>query len=88
LRSIRKTYPFDLGTSILEGRTSFHALKGDTKENFLPIYIADCAVFIPCQIVNFRFIPAFYRVPFMFCISFVFNFFMSTYKHAHERHDN
>jgi hypothetical protein len=72
------------GTSILEGRTSFGELKKDAKTNFLPLYIADCLVFIPVQIFNFKYIPAYYRVPFMFFIAFIFNAFLSAYKHAHE----
>jgi len=60
-------------------------LKNDTKENFIPLYIADCAVFIPVQIFNFKYVSAYYRVPFMFFISFIFNIFLSAYKHAHEK---
>ena len=62
-------------------------LKGDMKENLLPLYIADCIVFIPVQIINFKYIPPYYRVPFMFCIAFIFNSFLSAYKHAHEGHE-
>jgi len=76
---------FDKGTSILEGRTSLGELKSDTKANFLPLYIADCLVFIPVQIINFRYISAYYRVPFMFFIAFIFNAFISAYKHTHEK---
>ncbi len=78
---------FDKGTSILEGRTSFSELKSDTKTNFLPLYLADCFVFIPVQIINFRYIPPYYRVPFMFFIAFIFNTFISAYKHTHEKHE-
>jgi len=76
---------FDKGTSILEGKTSLGELKSDTKANFLPLYIADCLVFIPVQIINFRYISASYRVPFMFFIAFIFNAFISAYKHTHEK---
>ncbi|CAF3531558.1 unnamed protein product [Rotaria sp. Silwood1] len=81
------TTTYIIGTSILEGRTSFNALKSDTTENFLPLYIADCVVFIPTQLINFRYISAYYRVPFMFAISFIFNAFLSAYKHTHEGHE-
>ncbi|CAF2560018.1 unnamed protein product [Rotaria sp. Silwood2] len=81
------TTTYIIGTSILEGRTSFHTLQSDTKKNFLPLYIADCVVFIPTQLVNFRYISAYYRVPFMFVISFIFNAFLSAYKHTHEGHE-
>jgi hypothetical protein len=62
-------------------------LKSDTKANFLPLYIADCAVFIPVQILNFKYISAYYRVPFMFSIAFVFNIFLSAYKHTYGAHE-
>mgnify|MGYP001951410820 CR=1 FL=1 len=71
----------------MEGRTSFGQLKSDTKANFVPLYIADCVIFIPVQLANFRYISAYYRVPFMFCISFIFNAFLSAYKHTHEGHE-
>ncbi len=73
------------GTSVLEGRTSLGELKRDIKENFLILYLADCLVFIPVQLINFKYISAYYRVPFMCFISFVFNIFLSAYKHAHEK---
>jgi protein Mpv17 len=76
---------FDKGTSILEGRTSFGELKSDTKANFIPLYIADCLVFIPVQIINFRYISPYYRVPFMFFIAFIYNAFISAYKHTDEK---
>lgn len=71
----------------MEGRTSFRELTNDVKANFLPLYLADCAVFIPIQILNFRFVPAYYRVPFMFFGAFFFNIFLSAYKHKHERQE-
>ncbi|UJR08299.1 hypothetical protein I4U23_012570 [Adineta vaga] len=78
------TITYVIGTSMLEGRTTIQELKKDAKANFLPLYIADCAIFIPVQIINFRYISPYYRIPFMFSISFVFNFFLSAYKHAHD----
>ncbi len=78
---------FDQGTSILEGRTSFSELKSDTKANFVPLYIADCMIFIPVQIINFRYVPGHYRIPFMFFIAFIFNTFLSAYKHKHQGHE-
>ncbi|CAF2174592.1 unnamed protein product [Rotaria magnacalcarata] len=80
------TVTYIMGTSILEGRTSFGQLKSDMKENFVPLYLADCVIFIPVQMINFRYIPAYYRVPFMFMVSFIFNMFLSAYKHTHEEH--
>ena len=76
------------GTSLLEGRTSLNEVKHDIRSNFIVLYLADCLVFIPVQMVNFKFISAFYRVPFMFGISFFFNLFMSAYKHAHKEEEN
>ena len=60
------------GTSVLEGRTSFEELKRDLKTNFVPLYIADCVIFIPTQMINFKYISAYYRVPFMFFVAFIF----------------
>jgi hypothetical protein len=60
-------------------------LKSDTKENFLPLYLADCIIFIPTQIINFKYIPTYYRVPFMFSVAFIFNIFLSAYKHTNEK---
>ena len=74
-----------LGTSLLEGRSSPGELRDDAKTNFLPLYLADCAVFIPVQVINFKYISAFYRVPFMFFVAFIFNGFLSAYKHAPEK---
>ncbi|CAF1137311.1 unnamed protein product [Adineta steineri] len=78
------TMTYIIGTSVLEGRTSSRELKNDIKANFLPLYIADCVIFIPVQIINFRYISKYYRVPFMFSISFVFNYFLSVYKHRRQ----
>ncbi|CAF1133237.1 unnamed protein product [Adineta steineri] len=78
------TMTYIIGTSVLEGRTSSRELKNDIKANFLPLYIADCVIFIPVQIINFRYISKYYRVPFMFSISFVFNYFLSVYKHRQQ----
>lgn len=77
------TITYIIGTSILEGRTSVRDVRSDTKKNFLPLYVADCLVFIPVQMINFKYISPFYRVPFMFVIAFVFNAFLSAFKHAH-----
>ncbi|CAF1054839.1 unnamed protein product [Rotaria sordida] len=55
------TTTYIIGTSILEGRTSLNQLKDDTKQNFIPLYIADCVVFIPTQLINFRYISAYYH---------------------------
>jgi hypothetical protein len=71
-----------LGTSILEGRISTNELTKDMKTNFLPMYLADCFVFIPVQLINFKYVSAYYRVPFMFSIAFIFNAFLSAYKHT------
>ena len=76
------TRSFHSGSSLLEGRTSFGELKHDFRSNFLPMYLADCAVFIPIQIINFKYVPAYYRVSFMFLIACIFNTFISAYKHA------
>jgi len=75
---------FDKGTSILKGQTSLCELKSDTKTTFFLLYIADCLFFIPVQIINFRYISANYRIPFMFFIAFIFNAFISAYKYTHE----
>jgi len=72
------------GTSILEGRASYREVSSDTQRNFLPLYLVDCAVYVPIQIINFKYIPAFYRVPFLSLVAFVFDIFISAYKHQHE----
>jgi len=79
------TSTYIISTSIFEGRTSFKELKRDIKTNLLPLYIADCVFFIPVQMINFKYIPHYYRVPFMFSMSFIFNIFISAYKHTHEK---
>jgi hypothetical protein len=56
----------------------------DTQRNFLPLYIADCFIFVLIQIINFKYIPSFYRVPFLSLIAFIFDAFISAYKHEHE----
>lgn len=72
------------GTSVLEGRTSYRELMSDTRTNFLPLYLADCLIFVPIQIINFRYISPFYRVPFLSFIAFLFDIFISAYKHEHQ----
>ncbi len=72
------------GTSAIEGRISARELISDTKNNFLPLYVADCLLYIPVQIINFKFIPAFYRVPFLSVVALIFDAFISAYKHEHE----
>jgi hypothetical protein len=77
---------FDKGTSILEGWKSLGELKSNTKANFFTLYIVNCLVFIPVQIINLRYISAYYRVPFMFFfIAFISNGFISAYKHTNEK---
>jgi len=56
----------------------------DTQRNFLPLYLADCFIFVPIQIINFKYIPAFYRIPFLSLIAFIFDAFISAYKHEHQ----
>ena len=88
IRSLDHQYPFDrhrlLGTSLLEGRRSYEELKSDTQSSFLSLYLADCFVFMPIQIVNFKYIPAFYRVLFLSVVTFLFDAFISSYKHEHQ----
>ncbi|CAF1378190.1 unnamed protein product [Adineta ricciae] len=78
------TLTYVIGTSILEGRTSIRELMSDTRMNFLPLYIADCLIYCPVQIFNFRYVPSFYRVPFLSLVAFIFDAFISAYKHEHE----
>lgn len=78
------TVTYIFGTSILEGRTTRRDLRNDVRMNFFPLYFADCAVFIPVQMINFRYVSPYYRVSFMFLISFLFNTFLSAFKHADE----
>jgi protein Mpv17 len=73
-----------LGTSFLEGRKSYRELKKDIRINFLPLYIADCCVSTPVQIINFKYIPSFYRVPFLSFVECIFDAFLSAYKHNHQ----
>lgn len=72
------------GTSLLEGRTSYQEVSSDTQKNFLPLYLVDCVTFVPIQIINFKYIPPFYRVPFLSLVAFIFDIFISAYKHEHE----
>ncbi|CAF0721355.1 unnamed protein product [Adineta steineri] len=87
------TLTYIVGTSILEGRTSYRELVKDTQTNFLPLYIADTLIYIPIQIINFKYIPAFYRVPFLSFVAFIFDCFISAYKHkpqeihVHTKHE-
>ncbi|UJR37947.1 hypothetical protein I4U23_030632 [Adineta vaga] len=78
------TLTYIIGTSILEGRRSSRELINDTHTNFFPLYIADCLIFSPIQILNFKYIPSFYRVPFLSLIAFIFDAFISAYKHEHD----
>ncbi|CAF0724367.1 unnamed protein product [Rotaria sordida] len=85
------TLTYIVGTSVLEGRTSSRELIGDIQTNFLPLYLVDCFIFAPIQIINFKYIPPLYRVPFLSLISFIFDAFISAYKHQHQEihvHDN
>ncbi|CAM2703626.1 unnamed protein product [Rotaria socialis] len=68
-------------TSILEDRTSSAELTSDIRKNFFPLYLADCLIFAPIQLINFKYVPAFYRVPFLSLAAFVFDAFISAYKH-------
>ncbi|CAF3239061.1 unnamed protein product [Rotaria socialis] len=70
-----------VGTSILEDRTSSAELTSDIRKNFFPLYLADCLIFAPIQLINFKYVPAFYRVPFLSLAAFVFDAFISAYKH-------
>lgn len=69
------------GTSVLEGRTTRRALSSDVRTNFVPLFIADCVIYTPAQIFNFKYIPSFYRLPFLSLVAFVFDTFISAYKH-------
>lgn len=78
------TLTYIVGTSLLEGRTSYQEVSSDTQKNFLPLYLVDCVTFVPIQIINFKYIPPFYRVPFLSLVAFIFDIFISAYKHEHE----
>ncbi|CAF0923427.1 unnamed protein product [Rotaria sp. Silwood1] len=78
------TLTYIVGTSVLEGRTSARELISDVQTNFLPLYLVDCFIFSPVQVINFKYIPAFYRVPFLSLTAFIFDAFISAYKHKHE----
>jgi hypothetical protein len=56
----------------------------DTQRNFIPLYLADCLIYSPIQIINFKYISAFYRVPFLSLVAFIFDIFISAYKHEHK----
>lgn len=72
------------GTSALEGRTSSEEIFSDTQRNFLPLYLVDCLIYIPIQIINFKYIPPLYRVPFLSAIALIFDGFITAYKHEHQ----
>ena len=74
-------FSFRLGTSFLEGRQSCEELKEDTRENFLPLYLADCFLFVPIQLINFKYIPSNYRVIFLSLTAFLFDVGIIAYKH-------
>jgi hypothetical protein len=38
----------------------------------------------PVQIINFKYIPSFYRVPFLSFVECIFDAFLSAYKHNHQ----
>lgn len=69
------------GTSFLEGRQSFEQLKQDTRDNFLTLYLADCLLFVPIQLINFKYIPSSYRVVFLSIVAFLFDAGVIAYKH-------
>lgn len=75
------TLTFILGTSFLEGRQSFEQLKQDTRDNFLTLYLADCLLFVPIQLINFKYIPSSYRVVFLSIVAFLFDAGVIAYKH-------
>lgn len=83
LKIFIKNIFFFQGTSVLEGRTSYRELMSDTRRNFLPLYLADCLIYAPIQIINFKYIPSFYRVPFLSLSALIFDAFISAYKHEH-----
>ncbi|CAF2846741.1 unnamed protein product [Rotaria sp. Silwood2] len=85
------TLTYIVGTSYIEGRASPRELISDIQTNFLPLYLVDCCIFFPIQIINFRYIPSSYRVPFLSILAFIFDAFISAYKHEHKGisvHDN
>ncbi|CAF0892607.1 unnamed protein product [Adineta ricciae] len=73
-----------LGTSFVEGRRSADELHKDIRVNFPTMYVADICTFTPVQLINFKYVPPFYRVPFLSMVIFFFNTFLSAYKHAPE----
>lgn len=75
------TGTYIIGTSLLEGRTTVNELQTDMKRNFVPLYLADCVIYIPTQMINFKYVSPYFRVPFMFAVSFIFNAFLSAFKH-------
>lgn len=78
---------FFVGVGLLEGYSTAEAWQ-EYKDKFLMVYLIDCAVWPPSQLINFLFVPAVYRVLYISILTVAWNVFMSYAKHFDKLHLN
>lgn len=60
----------------LQGR-SWGSIKDTVRADFLPILKANYMLWPAAQLINFRFVPLSYRVPFVSCVALVWNTYLA-----------
>ncbi|GAV01022.1 hypothetical protein RvY_11798 [Ramazzottius varieornatus] len=69
---------WSMGT--LEGK-SWKEVCEEYRSKFLTVFLADCALWVPMQCINFRFVSPKFRILFISCTFVVWNTFLSYFKH-------
>uniref|UniRef100_A0A2S2R239 Mpv17-like protein 2 n=1 Tax=Sipha flava TaxID=143950 RepID=A0A2S2R239_9HEMI len=74
---------FIYGLGILENKT-FANMNEEFKNKSLMIFLVDCAVFVPSQYINFKFLDPKYRLLFTNIVSIMYDTFLSYIKYTHD----
>jgi protein Mpv17 len=74
---------FIYGLGFLEHKT-FAEINEEFKDKCAMIFLVDCAVFVPTQYINFKFLDPKYRLLFTNMVSIMYDTFLSYIKYTHD----
>jgi len=76
---------FFIGMSLLEGK-SWKESWGEFVKKFPMVFIFDCVLWPPFQVVNFYYLPPHYRLLYVNVVTVIWNVFLSYMKHYDAEH--